>query len=308
MPVPAREMRQLIKKRLQGLTPDQKVREIDRILKEIPWTVGDYKGIRSELRRQQEDERGLVSARHSAKGTYYIKKEAPQSMIIGLPNSGKSTLLASLTGAGVKIAAYPFTTQKPELGSLSYNDVRIQMVELPAFYRGVSIQNRALISLLRTTDAVIEVVNKAKELKVLSKELEESGIRLYNRRTDDREKYSEDYIFLPALVVYRDAEPETELEAISFEDDERIKEELYQQLNITRIYLRDMAGNVDLPPVVFLDVQEVYVEDLAKRIGPKYLKSFRYARIWGASANYQGEKVGLRRRLEDGDTVTVYTS
>ncbi|MFB0502620.1 MAG: GTPase [Candidatus Bathyarchaeia archaeon] len=308
MPVPAREMRQLIKKRLQGLTPDQKIREIDRILKEFPWTVGDYKVIRSELRRQQEAERGLVSARHSAKGTYYIKKEAPQSMIVGLPNSGKSTLLASLTGAGVRIAAYPFTTQKPELGSLSYNDVRIQMVELPSFYSGVSIQNRALISLLRTTDAVIEVVNKAKELKVLSKELEESGIRLYNRKTDDHEKYSEDYIFLPAIVVYRNAEPETELEAISFQDDERIKEELYQQLNITRIYLRDMAGNVDLPPVVFLDMQEVYVEDLAKRIGPKYLKSFRYARIWGASANYQGEKVGLRRRLEDGETVTVYTS
>ena len=308
MPVPAREMRQLIKKRLQGLSPDQKIREIDRILKEFPWTVGDYRVIRSELRRQQEAERGLVSVRHSAKGTYYVKKEAPQSMIVGLPNSGKSTLLASLTGSDVKIAAYPFTTQKPELGSLSYNDVRIQMVELPSFYSGVGIQNKALISLLRATDAVIEVVNKAEELKVLSKELAESGIRLYNRKTDDHEKYSEDYIFLPAIVVYRNAEPETELEAISFQDDERIKEELYQQLNITRKYLRDTAGNVDLPPVVFLDMQEVYVEDLAKRIGPKYLKSFRYARIWGASANYQGEKVGLRRRLEDGETVTVYTS
>jgi small GTP-binding protein len=308
MPVPAREMRQSIKKRLQGLSPDQRIREIDRILKEIPWTVGDYKGIRSELRRQQEAERGLVSVRHSAKGRYYVKKETPQSMIIGLPNSGKSTLLASLTRSDVRIAAYPFTTQKPELGSLSYNNVRIQMVELPSFYSGVSIQNKALISLLRTTDTVIEVINKAEELKVLSRELEESRIRLYNRKTDVHEKYSEDYVFLPAIVVYRNTEPETELEAISFQDRRRIKEELYQQLNITRIYLRDMAGNVNLPPVVFLDMQEVCVEDVARSIGPKYLKSFRYARIWGASANYEGEKVGLKRRLEDGDTVTVYIS
>lgn len=306
MPIPAREMRQLIKKRLQGLSPDQRVREIDRILKEIPWTVGDYRVIRGELRRQREAEKGLVPGRYAGRGKYYVKKETPQSMIVGLPNSGKSTLLASLTGCDVKIAPYPFTTQRPELGSLVYKDVKIQLVELPSFYEGVSAQNKALISLLRTTDAVINVVNEAQELEVLSRELEESRIRLYNRRTGDCEKYSEDFISLPAIIVYRNEKPRTELETIDFREYKSIKEELCQQLKITRIYLRDLAGNVNLPPMVFLDMEEVCVEDVARRIGARFLRQFRYARAWGTSANYDGEKVGLRRRLADGDTVTLY--
>ena len=307
MPLPGAVMRQKIKKRLQGLSPDQRIREIDRILKEIPWTVGDYKEITNELRRRQEAEKDIISVRHSAKSIYYVKKETPQSMIIGLPNSGKSTLLASLTYSPVKIASYPFTTQKPEVGSLVHNDVRIQMVELPALYEGVSSQNRALVALLRTTDAVIAVVNKVEEMEELSSELEASRIRLFNRRTGNSEKYSEGLTYLPAIVVYRGLEPETELETIAFADLEKIKQELYRQINITRIYLRDREGNVSLPPIIFLDIEELTVEDVAGEAGKRFLREFRYARIWGPSATYDGERSGLKRRLEDGDTVTIYT-
>jgi len=300
-------MREKIKKRLQGLSPDQRIKEIDRILKEIPWTIGDYKGIVNELRRQREAERDIVSVRHSAKSEYYVKKETPQSMIIGLPNSGKSTLLASLTSCPVKIAAYPFTTQKPEVSSLVHNDVRIQMVELPAFYEGVSTQNKALVALLRTTDAAIVVINKVEEMEMLSTELEASRIRLFNRKNGNHEKYSEGLTYLPAIAVYRDLEPETELETIAFPDCGKIRQELYAQLNITRIYLRDRRGNVSLPPIMFIDIEEVTVEDVAGKAGKRFLREFRHAKIWGPSATYDGERSGLKRRLEDGDTVTIYT-
>ena len=307
MPLPGGLMRQKIKKRLQGLSSDQRIKEIDRILKEIPWTIGDYKEIVNELRRQQEAERETISVRHSAKSKYYVKKETPQSMIIGLPNSGKSTLLASLTSSPVKIASYPFTTQKPEVGSLVHNDVRIQMVELPAFYEGVSTRNMALVALLRTTDAVINVINKVEEIEVLSSELEASGIRLFNGKSENYEKYSGGLTYLPAMVVYRNQEPKTELDTVAFADSKKIMEELYSQLNITRIYLRDRRGNVSLPPIMFLDIEDVTVEDVAGKAGKRFLREFRYAKIWGPSATYDGERAGLKRRLEDGDTVTIYT-
>ena len=307
MPLPGGLMRQKIKKRLQGLSSDQRIKEIDRILEEIPWTVGDYKEIVNELRRQREAERDIISVRHSAKSKYYVKKETPQSMIIGLPNSGKSTLLASLTSSPVKMASYPFTTQKPEVGSLVHNDVRIQMVELPAFYEGVSTQNKALVALLRTTDAVINVINKTEEWEALSGELEASRIRLFNRKRENYEKYSEGLTYLPAMVVYRRLEPRTELETMPFADLDGIKQELYGQLNISRIYLRDRRGNVSLPPTIFLDIEDVTVEDVTGKAGKRFLREFRYAKIWGPSATYDGERAGLKRRLKDGDTVTIYT-
>ena len=45
--------------------------------------------------------------------------------IVGMPNSGKSSLLSALTSARPKIANYPFTTINPNLGVTSYNDKEV---------------------------------------------------------------------------------------------------------------------------------------------------------------------------------------
>ncbi|EUB59976.1 GTP-binding protein [Echinococcus granulosus] len=52
--------------------------------------------------------------------------------LIGLPNAGKSSLLQALSGAKVKIAAYPFTTLRPQIAAISFSDHRtITMTDLP---------------------------------------------------------------------------------------------------------------------------------------------------------------------------------
>ncbi len=51
--------------------------------------------------------------------------------IIGLPNAGKSSLLASLTAARPKIAAYPFSTLEPVLGVAEHNKEEIVLVDIP---------------------------------------------------------------------------------------------------------------------------------------------------------------------------------
>ena len=56
--------------------------------------------------------------------------------IIGLPNAGKSSLLASITNANPKIANYQFTTLNPNLGVVSYDDKEITIADIPGLIEG----------------------------------------------------------------------------------------------------------------------------------------------------------------------------
>ena len=56
--------------------------------------------------------------------------------IIGMPNSGKSSLLSVLTSAKPKIANYPFTTINPNLGVSNYNNKEITLADIPGLIEG----------------------------------------------------------------------------------------------------------------------------------------------------------------------------
>merc|ERR1711964_769664 len=56
--------------------------------------------------------------------------------IIGMPNSGKSSLLSALTSARPKIANYPFTTINPNLGVANYENKEITLADIPGLIEG----------------------------------------------------------------------------------------------------------------------------------------------------------------------------
>ena len=106
--------------------------------------------------------------------------------IIGLPNAGKSSLLAAITSATPKIANYKFTTLNPNLGVAVYDDKEITLADIPGLIEGahegvgLGIKFLKLIerckSLLHMIDITEDDLKKSysqvrKELKNYSKDL-----------------------------------------------------------------------------------------------------------------------------------------
>src|SRR5688500_11540030 len=84
----------------------------------------------SEL--NDEIEHAKLGPRKAAPGTFKIPHQgAGQVVFLGPPNAGKSRLLTRLTKATPQVAPYPFTTREPVPGMMDYEDVRVQLVDLP---------------------------------------------------------------------------------------------------------------------------------------------------------------------------------
>ncbi|HMB68938.1 MAG TPA: GTPase, partial [bacterium] len=82
---------------------------------------------------------------------------AAQIVLIGPPNSGKSSLHAKLTGAHTDVAPYPFTTKAPVPGMLPFEDVHLQLVDLPPV--SADFMEPWYVNALQTADAAMLVVD-----------------------------------------------------------------------------------------------------------------------------------------------------
>ncbi|KAJ0746174.1 putative GTP binding domain, GTP1/OBG domain, P-loop containing nucleoside triphosphate hydrolase [Helianthus annuus] len=63
--------------------------------------------------------------------------------LVGMPNAGKSTLLGALSKAQPRIGHYAFTTLRPNLGNLTYDDVSVTVADIPGLIKGAH-ENRGL--------------------------------------------------------------------------------------------------------------------------------------------------------------------
>lgn len=145
------------------------------LIREITRKIG-------ELRRKMQKQVEFEKARAKKVPSMTVKKEgAGQVVLVGAPNSGKSTLVKTLTQAEVLIAPYPFTTVKPVAGMMNFKGARVQLVDLPPIIEGSSsgkMQGTEVLSVARNADAILMPVKSVAELKVNLIELANAGIRV----------------------------------------------------------------------------------------------------------------------------------
>ena len=110
--------------------------------------------------------------------------------IIGMPNSGKSSLLSVLTKAKPKIANYPFTTINPNLGVIVYNDKEVTLADIPGLiegaHEGVGLGDKFLRHIERCKSLIhlidITEENKLENYLKIRKELSKYNRKLFKNK------------------------------------------------------------------------------------------------------------------------------
>src|SRR4030065_684001 len=112
--------------------PEKKIEPLEAMIAIMPKHKGTdhlYGDLRRRIAKLTEEaERKAATSRAS----FYIRKEgAGQVALVGLPNAGKSQLLAATTDALPEIADSPFTTKSASIGMMKFENIQIQMVDTP---------------------------------------------------------------------------------------------------------------------------------------------------------------------------------
>ncbi len=310
----------------QARTIPEKVEALERMLAIMPKHKGTDK-LHGELRSKiakltQEMERGSRAGRRGA--MYYVKKEgAGQAALVGLPNSGKSSLLASMTGAAPRVANYPFTTQTPMPGMMPFENVLVQLVDMPAitdrdalpWLHGV-LPNADLLLLLLDLSQ-----NPVEQMQVILDELEALRIRL----ASSGDGFSEDSLNPPKPAVliankadldpegsafqhlakeYRARFPLATISATGMAGLEDLRSVIFRNLGIIRVYLKPPGQEADFTDPLILKRGST-VDDVAESVHKDIRHHLKYAQVWG-SGKFAGQRVHRGYTPEDGDIVELH--
>ncbi len=84
-----------------------------------------------------------------------------------------------------------------------------------------------------------------------------------------------------------------------------LKELIYRKLDFIRVYLKPPGGKADFNEPMILR-RGATIEDICRKLHRDFVENFRYAKVWGNSVKFNGQRVGLEHVVEDGDVITIY--
>jgi ribosome-interacting GTPase 1 len=270
-------------------------------LEEMISTMPSHKGaenLRADLRSRYKKLKEKIEAQKKhgkGKGKPGIKKAELQAVLIGLTNSGKSSLLDILTNCNPKISPIQFTTKEPNLGTLDYDSVKIQIIDEPAieseyFDQGIANDADTLLMLITSPEEIKEidpflVKTKGERIIVLNK------IDLLN----DNEKRK---------IKARLQSKKYNFVAVSTKTQEGIKElkdKLFKSFHVIRIYMKEPKKSPSEIPMILEEGSSV--RDVAEKIKHGLSNQVVETRITGPSSKFPNQIVGLNHKVKDKDII-----
>lgn len=313
-------------KRLQqAKTPWEKIQALEEMLAVMPHHKGtDH--LRAELtgkiaKLSEEAEKRYGSGR---KGPgYYVRKEgAGQVGLVGLPNVGKSQLVAALTDASPEVGNYPFTTKTVTPAMMKFENIQVQLVDMPPLTDRNAQQ--WLHSVIRSADLLLIMVDLGQDpieqAEATLQELEKlrisvEGWKIYpdsdavyrkrallvgnkcdldpsgERYQALRSRYSEHLSVLAISSTQADGLGE-------------LRKAIFQALDIIRVYTKAPGQKAELTKPFILKKGST-VADVAESVHKEFMEKLKYAQVWG-SGKFEGQRVRRDHILQDGDIVELH--
>ena len=311
----------------EAKTPREKIHALKVMYSVIPKHKGteklqaDIKRKISKLNEEMEQTR-KTGRRH----TDMVKKEgAGQVVLLGPPNSGKSSIVSALTHAEPEVAEYPFTTHKPAPAMMPFKDIQIQLVDMPpiteSYYEGW------LSNIIRDCDLVLLVIGLDEmdpdgAAKALLKHLEDSGIVLAPEadREDDRPDFRTVRkktrliinkkelgginIMVDLLRPVLGKIPVSALSCSTGEGLEELRAAIFEWLSLVRVYTKIPGKPPDMGKPYVVGKGTTVVK-LAGIIHKDFRDNLKFARVWGHT-KFEGQPVEKHYELEDGDVIELH--
>jgi ribosome-interacting GTPase 1 len=303
----------------------EKLREMFRLLPKHKGTEKLQSDLKQKISRARDEVEGAKTGGRKGGVSYRVPHEgAGQVVLVGGPNAGKSALLAALTNARPEVAAYPFTTRVPQPGIMAWEDVRVQLVDLPAVT--ADFLEPWVPGVIRSADAALLVVDLASDDVLDAAEaaldrLARAHTELVGTLPFDSEDESVRHLKTLLVANKSDVEgasdrlelvrewaegrlPVLVASAARGEGLDDLRRSTYDLLEVMRIYTKVPGKPADRTKPFTIPLGGT-VLDLALEIHRDLGQSLKFAKVWGTGV-FEGQTVKRDHELHDADVVELH--
>lgn len=310
----------------EARTPEEKIEALEEMFAIIPKHKGTDK-MQADIKRRiskHKEEAQKKKGGAKQKSLYSIDREgAAQVIVIGPPNSGKSSLITALTNAEPEIAPFPHTTHKPTPGMAPFENVQFQLIDTPPVT--AEYVDPLMMDLVRRVDIVImlldittdpigqyeELIRILGDYRIFPEGADVPGnvrrpvflkkIAVVVNKVDGPAREEDFQTFLELSELKVPALPISILNGTHLDSFLRL---IYDMSGIIRVYSKNPGKEPDMDEP-FVIPKDSTLEDLAGRIHKDFLHKLKYARIWGSTV-HDGMMVQRDYVMQDGDIVEIH--